>query len=142
MAKTCTTFDHPADVGLLARGDSVSEVFEALAEGLAGFICTKEQVQVRESRQLSAEAEDIEALVVDFLSAVLRLIQTDHFMVAAAEATLEETDRKHAIQARLVGEPYDPTRHEIHTEVKAITYHMLQVKQDGQQWTGRVILDL
>ena len=34
MSKTCTTFDHTADVGLAARADTLAELFEALAEGL------------------------------------------------------------------------------------------------------------
>ena len=183
MAKQCETFDHTADVGLLARADTPAELFEALAEGLADYICPRDTVRPREIRTLSVEAEDIEALAVDFLAAVLNVIQADRFMVAAVRVvecggvncpgidplSLEgrgwpegpgegdasrtespspcplpsrEREAHSKVTAELSGEPFDPARHEIHTEVKAVTYHLLKVAQEGGLWTGRIVLDL
>ena len=39
-------------------------------------------------------------------------------------------------------EPYDPERHPLRTELKAVTYHQLEVARDGDEWTGRVIFDV
>ena len=39
-------------------------------------------------------------------------------------------------------EPLDPDKHEIATEVKAVTYHQLRIAPEGERWVGRVILDL
>ncbi|MFB3890681.1 MAG: archease [Phycisphaerae bacterium] len=183
MAKSCETFDHTADVGLAARADTPGELFEALGEGLADYICPRTTVRPREKRTLTVEAEDVEALAVDFLAALLNVIQADRFMVTAvsvmecggtvaqrhgaALAGADEGDSprkrdsagaakavsrpfgtlpphsKVKVTAELTGEPFDASRHEIHTEVKAITYHLLKVsqEQDGT-WIGRVILDL
>ena len=44
--------------------------------------------------------------------------------------------------AELSGDDLDPHRHEILTEIKAVTYHELEVIQRDGQWTARVILDL
>jgi SHS2 domain-containing protein len=44
--------------------------------------------------------------------------------------------------AQLAGEPYDEQRHAFESEVKAVTYHQLEVRHDGEGWRGRVILDL
>ena len=139
MAKHCETFDHTADVGLTARADSLGELFEALAEGLAEVICPRSQVSPESVRSASCQAEDVEALAVDFLSEVLGVLQGDHFMVA--EVSVSEMS-EHSVTAELAGQPYDPTRHEISTEVKAVTYHQLSVTQAGPAWTARVILDL
>jgi len=42
-----------------------------------------------------------------------------------------------------MGEPIDPEKHTIHTEVKAITYHMMNVerKEDGT-WEATYVVDL
>ena len=179
MAKHNYTFDHPSDIGLAARADSLGELMEALAEGLAGEICAPDQVAAAENRTLevSVEAEetataapDYEALAVDFLTAVMNLIQVRHFMVrevavqipTAAHPTpavATETQPRAAVPqqqenskpqpraavplvAKLTGEAYDPSRHEIKVEIKAVTYHQLTIKQEGGQWVGRVILDI
>jgi len=137
--KHCENFEHTADVGIAAWGDSIGELYEALAEGLAEFICHRPTVSATQEREISVQAEDAEALAVDFLSEVLNLIQTDRFMVAAVRVA--DADEHH-VTATLLGEPYDPAQHEIHTEVKAVTYHLLKVAREAGRWTGRVVLDL
>lgn len=139
MAKHSETFEHTADIGIAAWGDTIGELYEALAEGLADFICARETVKAAHVRILAVQAEDAEALAVDFLSELMNLIQTDRFMVSSVRARQAD---EHGLTVEVAGEPYDPTRHEIHTEVKAITYHMLKVAREQGRWVGRVVLDL
>jgi len=139
MAKHCETFDHTADMGLAARADTLAELFEALAEGLADVICAREHVAPAQRRRLAVEAEDVEALAVDFLSAVRAAIQTGRFAVAAVR--VKKIDEG-AVEAELLGEPYAPDRHELKAEVKAVTYHQLRIAREGGGWLGRVILDV
>ena len=40
------------------------------------------------------------------------------------------------------GEPYDPDRHQLSHEVKAITYHELRVEQVDGEWLAEVIVDI
>ncbi len=139
MAKHCETFDHTADVGLAARADTLGELMEALAEGLTDVICDRESISPAERREIAVGAEDVEALAVDFLSEVLLAFEVDRFLVAAAKVSAATPA---SVTAELVGEPYDPARHDLKTEIKAVTYHQLEVARDGDEWVGRVILDL
>ncbi len=117
----------------------MEELFEAMAEGLADIISPRSGVQGRQRRTITVEAEDIEALAVDFLSEIMITIQTSRFAIAEVKVT-QTGDC--GITAELSGEPLDPETHEIHTEVKAVTYHLLDVAKYGQCWRGRVVLDL
>jgi SHS2 domain-containing protein len=45
-------------------------------------------------------------------------------------------------EARAWGEGFYDGRHVIRREVKAVTFHQLEVKQEQGQWRARVILDL
>jgi SHS2 domain-containing protein len=139
MAKHCETFDHTADVGLDARADTLAELFEALSEGLADVVCPRGPVAEADKRTIHVEAEDVEALAVDFLCEVLAAIQEDRFALASVSVG-EISDA--AVTAELAGEPYDETRHEIATEVKAVTYHQLKIAPEVDHWIGRIILDL
>ena len=139
MGKHCETFEHTADVGLSAEADSLGELMEELAEGLADVICPRGQVRASDRRRVEATAEDVEALTVDFLSEVMLAIQTLHFAVAAAKVTAADEGY---VAAELSGERVDFARHEFHTEVKAVTYHQLRVARERGRWTARVILDI
>jgi len=139
MTKHWETFDHTADVGLAATGDTLAELFEALGEGLCEIICPTGQVAAERTRRIAVRAEDVEALAVDFLSRIMLAIQAEHFVVAAVKVgTISEA----AVEAELAGEPFDPARHELRTEVKAVTYHQLRIARQGAHWAGRVILDI
>ena len=139
MAGHCETFDHTADVGLRARGDTLAELLAALAEGLAELICPRGQVKAVGGRELTVEAEDVEALTVDFLWEVMTIILFDHFAVSSVKIRQASATRVHAV---LRGERYDPLRHVLDTEVKAVTYHQLKVAEEKGRWVARVILDL
>ena len=139
MSKRCVTFEHTADIGLEARADSLGELFEALAEGLTDVICVRERVRPTETRGTVVRAEDVEALAVDFLSEVRSLLEMQRFLPAAVR--VREID-DNAVVAEYVGEPYDLSRHELRTEVKAVTYHQLKISHEDDGWIGRVILDV
>ncbi len=139
MAGHCETFDHTADVGLTARADSPEDLLEALAGCACDLVCPQKNVAPDSTRTIAVEAPDFEALTVDFLEAVLGAIQTDRFAVASVKVVgITQT----SVAAELSGDDLDPRRHEILTEIKAVTYHELEVVERDGQWTARVILDL
>ncbi|MCJ7544486.1 MAG: archease [Phycisphaerae bacterium] len=139
MAKSFELIDHAADIGIQARADTLAELLEALVEGLVEVICPRAAVSPHDTRSVAVQAEDAEATTVEFLNAVLRVIQAEHFMVAGVAVAQASAT---AVSAELAGEPYDPAKHEIEHEVKAATYHEVKVAREGGRWFGRVICDL
>lgn len=139
MAKGGETFEHTADIGIKAWGDTREELYEALAEALAELICPRRQVGSRDSRRLVIDSRDPGALAVDFLTAMLSVAQAER-MCFADVAVQQATDTH--LEATVRGERADPSRHDLGAEIKAVTYHMLEVRRDGTRWTGRVLLDL
>ncbi len=139
MAKHCKTFEHTADVGLEARADSLGELFEAMGEGLANVICPRQAVKKQKTLQIQVESENVESLLVDFLAELLGLFNLEKFLISGIKVKrIDEI----SVAGEVVGEPYDPTRHELGDEIKAVTYHQLKVARQGDEWTGRVILDV
>ena len=139
MAKKHWTFDHTADIGIAAEADTQAELFESLAESLAEQICPTSQVRPSIQRAVTVQAEDIEALAVDFLSDVMNILQTDLFVVSSIQVASADSN---SLSALLLGEPYDPARHEFAQEVKAVTYHQLAITEQAGKWSGQVILDI
>jgi SHS2 domain-containing protein len=137
--KEWSTYEHPSDQGLTAEADSFPELLEALGEALTAQLCVAGVIEPRQEQALEASADDAGALVVEFLSELLHRFAIGHFLAARIEV---ESVRGHAVIARLWGECFDPTRHEAGSEVKAVTYHQLEVGQREGRWLARVLLDL
>ena len=46
------------------------------------------------------------------------------------------------LKALLRGECFDPVRHRIEREIKAVTYHQASVTKTGDGWLARVVFDV
>ncbi len=139
MTKHCRTFEHTADMGLEGRADTLAELFEAMGEGLAEVICPRRSVKKQKRLQIRVESENVESLLVDYLAELLGLFNLKKLLIA--RVSVERIDET-SVAAEVVGEPYDPARHELGDEIKAVTYHQLKVAREGDGWIGRVILDI
>ena len=130
--------EHTADVGIIARGATLPEVFANAAAGMMSFMIQPALVRPRESRPVVAEAEDRDALLVAWLNELLVLLNGDGF-IPREFRIVELTDTR--LEAEVLGEPVDPQRHQFRLDVKAATYHLLEISQDDG-WHAKVIFDV
>jgi SHS2 domain-containing protein len=137
--KEWSTYEHPSDQGLTAQADSFPELLEALAEALTAQLCVAGVIEPKQEQVMEVSADDAGALVVEFLSELLHRFAIGHFLVARIEV---QPLRGNVVTARLWGESFDRRRHEAGGEVKAVTYHQLEVGQREGRWLARVLLDL
>src|SRR3990170_1579793 len=136
--RTYEVIEHTADVGILARGDTVEEVFTAAAEWMLSFIVRPEDVHSLETRRRVVEADDRGGLLVAWLNDLLLVLNADAF-VPGEVAVLECGETRLVADVR--GEAVDPARHRFRLDVKAATYHQLEVARENG-WRARVILDV
>ena len=133
------SFPTTADEGIWARGRTPSELFAALAQGLFARITDLRTVRPVAARSVAAHGADPAELVVDWLGQLLLLQQVEGFLLRDARVrTFGRSPRR--LTATVRGELFDPARHPRRIEVKAITYHRLQV--DLRRGRARVILDI
>lgn len=130
--------DHTADVGIVARGETLPELFANAAAGMMHFMIPSEAVQSRASRHVTVEADDLSGLLVAWLNELLVLLNADGFIPAAFD--VQEVS-EHRLSGLVWGEPVDPSRHKFRLDVKAATYHQLQVRKNDE-WEARVIFDV
>ncbi len=131
--------DHTADVGIKIFGGTLKELFENAALGLFDIIANLEKVSPAVERQITVEASDREALLVNWLSELNFLFFTKREIYK--EFVIENLDN-FKLRAKAKGERIDYDRHEIFTEVKAVTYHHLYIKETPEGWEAQVIFDL
>lgn len=130
--------EHTADVGIIARGATLPDVFANAAVGMMSFIIQPHLVRPRESRRVVVEAEDRDALLVAWLNELLVLLNGDGF-IPREFRIVQLTDSR--LEADVLGEPVDPRRHQFRLDVKAATYHQLEISRDNG-WHAKVIFDV
>ena len=130
---------HTGDLGMLVYGRDVPELFAHAAWAMFDLMSDATLIQPRLTMTIHLEGSDFEDLLVRWLSELLYLYDTQRFLYCTATfSTLEPT----RLAATVQGEPFDATRHPIDTEIKAVTYHQIAVKQAAGAWHAQVIFDL
>ena len=129
-----------ADVAIRARGGSLGPLSATAAWGMFDLICDSATVEPLRTWELEVESEDLEGLMVDLLTDMLVLFETDGMLASSVEADVATEGSHWRAVAKVRGEPFDGDRHELLHEIKAVTYHTLEVRPD-EGWT-RVLFDI
>jgi len=132
-------FDHTADLGIEVSGGTAAEVYTGAALALFDLVADAAAIRPAEERQVAVEGEDETDLLVNFLREVLYAWNGKGFLVK--ECDVREVSPRQ-LAAVLRGEPYDPARHRIKTEIKAVTYHEASLRQTAEGWQGRIVFDV
>ena len=133
------TFDHTADVGIVAHGGSLAEAFVNAAKAMFSLMVALDKVEPRDERRVELHADDREGLLVAWLAELLYLSEVDNLVFSHFKVD-EISDTR--IVARALGEPLDLERHDPQLMIKAVTRHMLQVAPENGGFQVRVILDI
>lgn len=137
--------DHTADAGVEIDAPSREALFAEAAIALADTLTPVEGVGSTVERVLELEAANDELLLVDFLNEVLFLFETEGLVFARAMVRLEGGGGALSpvrLRATLHGEEYDDARHPLRSLIKAVTYHGLRVRREGERFTACVLFDL
>ncbi len=132
-------FPVAADVGIRGWGPTLETAFRQTGLGLFALMVEAESIVERESREVRAQGDTPETLLVNWLNDCLYLHDVEGFLAHRIDFAVFEERRLHSI---LWGEAVDPTRHPLGTVVKAATYHQLTIGRVNDGWEIRVILDI
>ncbi|MBI1805611.1 MAG: archease [Ignavibacteria bacterium] len=139
MQASYTILDHPADLGIEARGATLAEAFQNAARALTSIILDVSTVEPREPREIIVTAADVEQLLVKWLSEILYLYDGGKFVGKEFVVTALTTRSLHAT---IHGENFSKSKHRTQLDVKAVTYHQLEVHEDKSGVVVRVYLDI
>jgi len=117
--------EHTADVGVKAYGKTIAEAFEHAAKGMFDIITDESMIDPVGQYDIQLEAPDLEQLLVDWLSKLLFLNDAQDLVFGKFQVTLTGNQ----LSASVFGEKYDIKKHGMGVEIKAVTYHMLQVQE-------------
>jgi len=138
---------HTADIQLRVYGKTLKDFFRNALIGMFQAIGPKssacKKIQGRlvcpdlpEKREIEIISIDLESLLVDFLSEALYLSDINN--EAYLDAKIHEVNEKR-IRATVYGVKI--TGFEV-VEVKAVTYHDLEVKQVDGVWQADIVFDI
>lgn len=134
--------EHTADIGIAAYGKNKREVFINAAKGMFEIIAG-ENKNPKENfyDKIKLEADNLEGLLFAWLNELLYIGETR--LVVLNKFRIKELS-DYQIKAEVRGAKINPPSIKIEKEIKAVTYHRLEIKKDGESglWRAQIIFDI
>lgn len=131
--------DHTADFGLEIRGRNAAALFEEAAKALFDLLASPVGLKGNLSHGIHMTGDDWPDLMVNWLRELLYMFNGDGRILC--DVSILSID-KNSLQATITSETFEPQHHEIRNEIKAVTYHQIEVGPDDKGWRARVIFDI
>ena len=139
LTKQFEILDHTADIGVIVYGENLGALFENAGEAFFHLITDLRKVKRRIEKRIDIRGESLDRLMVDWLNELLYLHDVEGLLFKGFRV---ESVGKNGLKATAKGEPFQEGVHVIKTEVKAVTYHQIEVRQEKGGWRAQVIFDL
>lgn len=129
--------EHTADVGIVAYGASLEELFENAAYGMFDLMFDLQSLDADMETELTIEGEDASELLYGWLSELLYRFEVDEIAWCRFDVALERGVLRGQVGGvtlaglELRGSP-----------IKAVTLHGLEVARVGTRLTARVLFDV
>ncbi len=131
--------DHTADLGLEIFGADEKQLFTHAALALFDMIADGPLPAGRHQRTVVVAGDDWPDLMVNWLRELLYMWNGEGQLIDSV--TIEELTQSRMC-ATVTSDDYAPGRHSIRNEIKAVTYHQIQVGPHQACWRARVIFDV
>jgi len=134
-------FEHTADLGLRANAPTLELLMADAARGLFEIIAG-DLAQIRprpdHNERFEIAGTDPTWLAFDWISELHAAFELRRMLFCGFDVSIDAA----GLHATAHGEPYDPARHTLAHEIKAITQHELCVVEADDGWKATLIVDI
>lgn len=131
-----------SDSAFIAYGKDLNELFVNAGLALFEIITNIKEVESKEKMNVEASGYDLKSLMFSWLSELVFLSSSETIFFSKISVEIKQEKENFLLKAECLGEKIDTNKHEIKTEVKAITYHKMEVKEEDGKWKTQVIVDI
>ncbi len=132
--------EHTTDAFILVTAPSLTEAFTLAGQSVVDTTLDKKTIEEKEQRTLKVSGKDLRYLLFNWLEEVNYQLITEGFAIARFSLDISKNST-YKLKSTIFGEPIDLKKHHFKVEIKAPTFHMMEIKQNGQV-TMRFLLDL
>ncbi|RDD52273.1 archease [Nanoarchaeota archaeon NZ13-N] len=142
--------DHTADIKVIGHGNTPKRAIESVILGIANVIYDIDKVEKKQEININLKANDILEILYKSAKSFLDLFYTKKIVIRDVRVKhlrkIKVREKKTFfwdVDITFFGEEYNPEKHGRKKEVKAVTYHDLNLtKITKSHWIGEVVIDV
>jgi len=127
------------DAYIEVTGENISECFKGAAMGLLKLVYNIKKVELKERLTVEINGYDLQNLLYKWLEFLIIKLTAEKF--AAGDFDVQVDKKELSLKGKILGENYSPKKHGFRTEVKGITYHLMEINEE-KGCKARFLVDL
>ncbi|MBL7092787.1 archease [candidate division KSB1 bacterium] len=138
-SKRYEQLEHVGDIRIKVFGDTIEGLFINAGFALFDIMVTGEKIKNEFAETVVVSGIDREELIVNWLAELNYLFITESKIFNRFEIE-QLTDTE--LRATVLGEKFNPHFHEIKNEIKAVTFHDLEITEKKKKLETKIVFDI
>ena len=135
--------EHMGDAYIETYGLSLEEAYANAALAMFEVMTDTSKVEPKIEESVMAEGHDLKSLLYDWLENLLVRYGVENRLFSKFVVEKINAENDHfTLKAKAFGEDFNQKKHPSKTEVKAVTYHLMEVEYSDTECRLRFLLDL
>ena len=131
--------DHTADIGIFVEGEDLKDLFATSAYAMFSQMIDLSKIKDKKTKRVELEGENLEDLLIRWLNELLFLSTKGYIFKNFNIENLKEN----SLRASLKGDKIDFRKIPLKQQIKAATYHQLEIKKKTDScWQTTIIFDV
>ena len=132
--------EHATDAFIEVEADTLEEAFLLAGRSVVETTLDISTVDEKQQRTINVKGKELRHLLLNWLEEINFMLITEGFAIKRFSLILHKNE-EYEINSTVFGEDIDLKKHHFKVEIKAPTFHMMEIKQDGKVMM-RFLLDL
>ena len=132
--------EHATDALIEVHAKTLEEAFSVAGVSVVDTTLDMASVQQRDEKIINVRGEDLRYLLFNWLEEVNYVLITEGFAIGSFSLKIQKNE-EYEIHAKVFGEAIDLKKHQFKVEIKAPTFHLMEIKQNDEI-VLRFLLDL
>ncbi len=135
--------DHTADIAVEVSAENYEDLFIVSAQAWKDSVLNELSPDNLEEKILEFNENSIEELLVHFLSELNYLLLGGKWITTGVkQIKIIKIEKEWNLRAVILGIPLDAQKHNIKIEIKAVTFHQMDVKYKDGKFQTRIVFDI
>src|SRR5574342_1085069 len=133
--------EHATDAFIEVTANTLEEAFENAGLSVVDTIVDIKLVEEKMKKKIEVRGKDLNNLLYNWLEEIIIITITEGFVTKRFFVKLEK-ENGYKLEAVLNGEEIDIKKHHFKVEIKAPTFHLMEIEQEDKRVVMRFLLDL
>lgn len=143
MAWDYNFIDHTADIAVEVEGNTIEELFIASALAWKECVIENTEIDLLSDKKINIDDFSFEELLVHFLDELNFLLLTKKWVIGKInKIEIRKLNDRFKLNADISGENLDEKKHQLKVEIKAVTFHQMEIKKINNKFSTRIVFDI